>query len=169
MALLADGDRSAIDVLFRGLWPLVHAYCEQMLGCGPEADDAAQEAMEKVFTEAAHYNRALRAVPWALAIAHWECRTVYRRRHRARTAPIETAARARSSGPSPEDAAIERDILDRALGVLDHLSPSDRELLRVTFEQETTIRTAVSPSAIRKRRERALGRLRQVWERLYGR
>jgi len=169
MALLAEGDRSAIEVLFRGLWPLVHHYCEQMLGGGPEADDAAQAAMEKVFTEAARYDRALHAVPWALAIALWECRTVHRRRQRARTAPLEMAAGARSAGPSPEDATIERDLLDRAHAVLDQLSPSDRAVLQATFAQDTTIPTAISGSAFRKRRERALGRLRQAWEKLHGR
>src|SRR5437016_4727352 len=45
MALLADGDRSAIEPLFRALWSLVHAYCQRALGAGADADDAAQQAL----------------------------------------------------------------------------------------------------------------------------
>ena len=41
MALLADGDRSAIEPLFRTLWPVIHAYCKRVLGAGVDAEDAA--------------------------------------------------------------------------------------------------------------------------------
>jgi len=109
MALLAEGDRSAIEPLFRALWPLVHECCERALGKGPDADDAAQQATEKMFVEAVRYDRTLPVVPWALAIAAWECRTVQRRRQRARTVPLEMAGDVRALDASPEEAAIERE------------------------------------------------------------
>src|ERR1017187_5865902 len=57
MALLADGDRSAIEPLFRALWPVIQGCCKRALGDGADADDAAQQAMEKIFNEASRYDR----------------------------------------------------------------------------------------------------------------
>src|SRR5258708_37609054 len=126
MARVADGDRTLIEPLFRALWPLVHSYCQRALGSGPDADDAAQEAMAKVFAEASRYDKTRRALTWAIAIAVWECRTVRRRRHRARTVPLDAAANASMPGRTPEEAAIVRDLLDGVGVAFDELSLVDR-------------------------------------------
>ncbi len=169
MARVADGDRTLIEPLFRALWPLVHSYCQRALGSGPDADDAAQEAMAKVFAEASRYDKTRRALTWAIAIAVWECRTVRRRRHRARTVPLDAAANASMPGRTPEEAAIVRDLLDGVGVAFDELSLVDREVLRLTFEPETEGHSEASGARLRKRRERAVGRLRETWRRLYGR
>lgn len=166
MALLADGDRSAIEPLFRTLWPLIHGYCERAVGKGADADDAAQQVMEKIFTEAVHYDRALRALPWAVAIAVWECRSVRRRRQRSHAVPLEVAADAPSVDPSPEDAAIEHDVIEGLRAIFEKLSLADREVLRLTFEPEAGEPFTASSAALRKRRERAVGRLREAWRKL---
>jgi RNA polymerase sigma factor (sigma-70 family) len=169
MARVADGDRTLIQPLFRALWPFVHGYCERALGGGADADDAAQEAMAKVFVEVVRYDKTRRAVPWAIAIAVWECRTVRRRRHRARTVPLDAAANSSAPERTPEEAIIVRDLLDAAGIAFDQLSPVDREVLRLTFEQDIEAHTGASGPTLRKRRERAIGRLRETWRRLYGR
>jgi RNA polymerase sigma-70 factor (ECF subfamily) len=168
MALLADGDRSAIEPLFRALWPVVHSYCQRALGNGADADDAAQQAMVKVFAEAVRYDRTRPALPWVVTIAVWECRSARRRRHRARTVSLDAVADAPSAGVTAEEALIARDLLDGAQAALEHLSASDRDLLRLTFEQDTEAAVGVSGATLRKRRQRALGRLREAWRRLYG-
>jgi len=169
MARVADGDRTLIEPLFRALWPLVHSYCQRALGSGADADDAAQQAMEKVFAEVVRYDKTRRAVPWAIAIAVWECRTVRRRQHRTRTVPIDAAANASAPGRTPEEAIIVGDLLDGVGIAFDQLSSVDREVLRLTFEQDIEAHTATSGPTLRKRRERAIGRLRETWRRLYGR
>ena len=50
--------------------------CKSLLKNEADAADAAQEAMQKVFTRAHQYDPTRHALPWALAIAAWECRTV---------------------------------------------------------------------------------------------
>jgi RNA polymerase sigma-70 factor (ECF subfamily) len=169
MTLLADGDRSTIEPLFRALWPVVHSYCRRALGSCADADDAAQQAMEKVFAEAGRYDRTRRALPWVITIAVWECRSVRRRRQRGRTVSLDAAEHARSPSVSPEEAAVDRDLLDGALVAFEGLAASDRDVLRLAFEQEIEAPIAVSGATLRKRRQRALGKLRDGWRKLYGR
>lgn len=169
MGLLADGDRSVVGPLFRTLWPAIHAYCERALGSGADADDAAQQAMEKVFQEAARYDRTRRALPWAMAISLWECRTVRRRNQRARAVGVDTLPDVPSSAMTPEDAAIHAQLVADARALFATLSPTDRESLEETFAEEVEGRISISGPTLRKRRERALRRLREAWRLLYGR
>lgn len=169
MALLADGDRSAIEPLFRALWPVVHAYCQRALGHGADADDAAQQTMEKVFAEATRYDKERRALPWVVTIALWECRTIRRRVQRTRTVSLDGTADTSSSDRTPEESAIDRDLLDGAWAAFEHLSPADREVLRQTFEDDASSTLAVSGATLRQRRERAMHRVREAWRKLYGR
>ena len=65
----------------------------------------------------------------------------------------------------PETAAIDRELVDAARAVLGSLSGSDQETLMATFADERP--TEVSTVAFRKRRERALGRLKSAWRRIH--
>jgi RNA polymerase sigma factor (sigma-70 family) len=168
MARLADGDRSAIDAVFQTLFPHIARSCEKMLGSGGDADDAAQEAMQKVFAQAHRYDRTRRALPWALAIATWECRTVRKRRQRSRTAPLDSVSEANDSAASPEDTVILRDLVQAAEAVFAELSESDRATLQRAFAEEAEERLSISGATLRKRRERAIRRLRQAWRKIYG-
>ncbi len=164
MARLADGDRSACPLVFSLLWTELVRFAERVLGQGAEADDVAQLAIEKIFAQASAYDSARPAIAWAFAIAAWECKTALRRRSRRREAPLESAYSVEATGPSPEqaslDAAVKR-ALDQALH---QLSPGDRATLEEAVSEEGASR---SP-AFRKRKERALSRLRLAWRRVHG-
>src|SRR2546430_1052372 len=70
MAGAADGDRSAIDPLFHALWPIVLGYSTRFLGDSALAEDAAQEALVRLFGQIDRYDRThLVAAAQALAIA----------------------------------------------------------------------------------------------------
>src|SRR5690606_31373221 len=84
MARLADGDRSVLKAVFEALWGPIERLCRSWLGNEADAADAAQEAMHKILERASDYDRARPALPWALAIAGFECRTLARRRQRRR-------------------------------------------------------------------------------------
>jgi RNA polymerase sigma-70 factor (ECF subfamily) len=169
MARLADGDRSVVEPLFRALWPAIHTYCERVLGVGADADDAAQQAMEKVFQQASRFDRNRRALPWALAITLWECRTVRRRNQRARAVGVESVPDVASGAMNPEDATIHAQLVAEAQALLATLSPNDRQVLEDTFAEEVEGRLSVPGPTKRKRRERAIRRLREAWRLLYGR
>lgn len=166
MTALAAGDRHAFHPVFVSLWPLLQRFTSRHLPPG-DAEDAAQQALLNVFSRASEYDPRRDALPWALGIASYEIRTARKRRQRRRETPeasVGSEARA-APGPSPEDALLSRDLdaaLETALG---DLSERDREMLIFYARGE---RPDVAAATFRKRVERALGRLRAVWQERHG-
>lgn len=163
MARLADGDRSVFSDVFRRLWPSTLRLCTSLLKHEADGADAAQLAMVKILERASDYDRSRPALPWALAIAAWECRTLDRWRQRRHEAPVEAAERAAAGGGEQE--LVDRDLLRAARACMGELSALDQETLLSTFWEEGS---SGSGATLRKRRERALGRLRSTFRRLYG-
>lgn len=166
MARLAAGEREAFTRVFETLWPRVFGLCRATLGNDADAADAAQQAMMKLMERAADYDPSRPALPWALAIAAWECRSALRRRARSREVASEPEGD-RSSAPvgDPESELVRRDLVRRALDAMNELSDVDRATLAATFFDEPT---EVVGATLRKRRERAIDRLRAAVRRLYG-
>lgn len=167
MALLAEGRRSAFSLVFRQLQPVLHRFAERLLGAGPDADDVTQQALEKIFERAAEYDSRRPALPWAFAITGWECATLRKKRTRSREDSVEARDRT-SDAPSPEADFVQRD-LERALEqTMAELSPADRNVLQVAFfETWNAEGDAMSPTTFRKRKERAVKRLRDTWRKLH--
>ena len=163
VARLAGGDRAAFDPVFRMLWPKALRLCQGMLKNDADAADAAQQALEKVLERASGYDKKRPALPWALAIAAWECRTVLRRKSRRREVGEDMAP---DVPVAASDVAFEvLELVQKALEVMGELSESDRETLIATFQDEAA---SVAGATFRKRRERALNRLRAAFRSIYG-
>lgn len=162
MARLADGDRGVFTRVFELLHGPIHRMCISLLKHDADAADAAQEAMQKIFVRASDYDKERPAMPWAMAIAAWECRTLARKRTRRREVD-EAGAEAASAHPEAE--LVHRNLGAAALAALGELSEADRETLLATFWEEAA---SVSGATLRKRRERALDRLRKTFRRIYG-
>ena len=164
MERLAEGDRTAFGPVFALLWPRLRAFAVQFIGVA-DGEDAAQAALLKVFSRASEYDRERDALPWALGIAAWECRTLRRRRERRReefALALDTVAS--GGGPSPETAAIDRDLRAAAEAVLGELRPIDTE----TILAIASGRRAAQGATFRKRVERALARFRLAWRARHG-
>ena len=162
MCRLADGDREAFEPVFAALWPVLRAFAARALGVPAEAEDAAQSALVKVFSRAAEFDPQREALPWALGIAAYECRTMRKARARRREelmgAPPEPF-----DARTPEEAAIEHDLQAAAGDVLGGLSALDAETLLAAARGQR------DPSAtFRKRLERALARFRKEWRARHG-
>jgi RNA polymerase sigma factor (sigma-70 family) len=159
---LADGDRDAFHPLFVRLWPLLRGFAAR---CLPREDveDAAQEALLRVFARAAEFDRRRDALPWVLGIAAYEIRTARQRRRRRwrREHPDDDALAGQPDpGRSPEEIALAAE-LERALGeALGALRPVDTETLLAYARGECP---DLPGPTFRKRVERALGRLRSAW------
>lgn len=162
MTRLAEGDRAAFTPVFQLLWGPVLRFCKSLLGSEADAADAAQEAMQKILQRASDYDRARPAMPWAIAIAAWECKTIRRKRTRRREVDDGTHD---VGGAHAEDELVQRDLTAAAIAALGELSESDREALIATFWDEAA---SVSGATLRKRRERALDRFKKTFRRLYG-
>lgn len=154
----ADGDRSAFDPLFDALWPILLAFAQKGL---PEADaeDAAQEALVKVFGQLGDFDRARDATAWALTIVGFEVLSVRRRRLRRREDAAPTDALA-SPAPTPEDDALRSELVRVLEAHLGAVSIVERAALVRAMSGEP----AVGETA-RKQRWRAVDRLRALWRR----
>ena len=162
MCRLADGDREAFEPVFAALWPVLRAFAARALGVPAEAEDAAQSALVKVFSRAAEFDPQREALPWALGIAAYECRTLRKARARRREDLARELPEPADVG-TPEDAAIERDLQAAAAGVLGGLRALDAGTLLAAARGER------DPSAtFRKRLERALTRFRKQWRARHG-
>jgi len=162
MTRLALGDRSAFAPVFEHLWPRALRLCASMLKHEADAADAAQQAMMKILERASEYDRRRPALPWALAIASWECRTVLKRRLRRREVADETVG---TSTVGDEEEHIQRQLVEAALAAMGTLSDLDKETLIATFWE---VSASAHGATLRKRRERAVDRLRAAFRRLYG-
>lgn len=162
---VATGDRAAFARLFEELWPIVRRFCINMMRADIDADDAAQEAMMKIFSRATHYDTSRPVLPWALTIVAWECRTLMQKRRRRRESPTDNMPE--PSGNATADELAQREISAGIEAALSHLSISDRAVMHAAFWQHDET-AGLTTAAQRKRRQRALERLRVIWRSLYG-
>ncbi|MEY4581168.1 MAG: hypothetical protein RL701_5871 [Pseudomonadota bacterium] len=165
MARLADGDRTAFDPLHEALAPIVRRLTQRMLLGAPEAEDAAQEALFKLFARASEFEPGRSVQTWVLAITAYECKTMRRQQQRRREhhdAGDDTRA---TDVPSPEDSVMARDFQLAATEVLGTLRAVDIETLIASVSGQ---RPALPQATFRKRLERAVERLRTAWRSRHG-
>lgn len=163
LARLANGDRSAFTYVFTCLQQPIFRLCMSMLDHEADARDATQQAMLKILDRASDYDSKRPAFPWACAIAAWECRTIQRRRSRRRESGFRAHEELGSTDGEAE--AVRRDLMRAAVHALGELTERDRDALHATFMEESV---EVSAAGLRKRRQRAMQRLRNRFRRLYG-
>jgi len=162
---LAAGDRSAFDPLYDALCPLVQRLSTRMMRGAPEAEDAAQEAMTKVFARASQYEPGRSVTTWVLAMTAYECRTLLQRQRRRREDDSPGGSRLDETAGSPEAAVIARDLEAAAREVLGALRATDVETLEASARGE---RPDLPQATFRKRLERALARFRAAWSARHG-
>jgi RNA polymerase sigma factor (sigma-70 family) len=163
---VASGDRTAFTPLFEQLWPIVRRFCAKMMHGDIDADDAAQEAMMKCFNQAASYDSQRPVLPWVLTISAWECRTMMQKRRRRREMVTENMPP--STSTATNDDIMRRDLGDAVDAALSHLVPTDRAAVVAAFWQSDIDENLPTTAVDRKRKQRALQRLRLIWRKLYG-
>jgi RNA polymerase sigma-70 factor (ECF subfamily) len=173
MVRLADGDRSAFTVLLDRLWPVLLAFARRALDNDQDSEDIAQQVFVRICSRIADFDRSRDGLSWAFGIAQYEIMTLRRSRQRRRETSDEASLRHRADlHPTPEERLIDGDLLHALSVALGELSESDRLVLRARSPTGTgaDIDVAAVPSraTVRKRRQRALARLRILWRRLYG-
>lgn len=164
MTRLARGDRRASEPVFQLLWPVLRDFAAKWLQGSSATEDVAQQVLLRVFSQAAGFDPSRDALAWALEIAVWECRTERRRVWRSREGAFTAAAQGAASAAATPDAAVEAQELHEALrGAMERLPEADRQALARALADE-----AAAGATERKRKQRALSRLRAVWRRLHG-
>lgn len=160
MIRLREGDRSAFRPVFDQVWPVVLGFCKKAMS-EKEAEDVAQVALTKLFEQAPDYDEAHDVVAWALSIAAWEVRTERQRRVRRRETDLGSAEE--PVAEDVENQMIRKLLAEEATRLLSTLTPQDQATLRIAFAEGSE-----SGPTFRKRKQRALSRLRRAWRILYG-
>ena len=164
MTRLADGDRTAFPVLLDELWPVILAFARRGVGIEADAEDVAQNVFFRICARASEFDASRDALSWAFGIASYEVMTHRRQVQRRREVQADDAL---PQMPDPADSQEEdlhrREVaaaLEHALG---GLSEDDRRALGL---MEAT--ADVAGATLRKRRQRALDRLRGLWRIIHG-
>jgi len=121
-------------------------------------EDAAQQALIKLFEQASDFDASRDAVAWAIAITSYEIRSIRRRGLRRREEALDEAVDAATAG-TPEAVVVERDLARAARDVLSGMREEDMTAILVAIGG----RRPFGDPTFRKRLQRALARLRQAW------
>jgi RNA polymerase sigma factor (sigma-70 family) len=165
MVRFADGDRSAIEVLMAELWPVLLDFARRGLTSDQDAEDVAQEVFVRICSRITEFDRARDGLSWAFGIAGYEVMSQRRRQRRRREVtdlPLEPYP---DPGDSGEAALAQRQLLAALEQALGELTDDDRLMLGSAGGGAAGVPAATH----RKRKQRALERLRDVWRGLYGR
>jgi RNA polymerase sigma-70 factor (ECF subfamily) len=168
------GDARAMELLLVDVRRMVLRYCRARLGRVPgadqAADDAAQEVCLAVVKALPRYRDEGRPFEsFVYGIAAHKVADVHRAAARAPLATAEPPDTA-DEAAGPEEVAVRRSEADRARALLEHLPPTQRELLllRVVVglsAEETGRALGMTPGAVRVAQHRALAKLRTLVQR----
>ncbi len=165
MVRLADGDRMAMKILVGELWPVIRTFAERALHHEQDAEDVAQEVFLRICSRIADFEPSRDGVSWAFGIASYEIMTQRRRRYRRKELGGDGELDARADATvSQEETAIQSELLCAMTHAIGDLSDEDRRSLGLERGGAMDLPLAT----LRKRRQRALDRLRFVWRKLYG-
>jgi RNA polymerase sigma-70 factor (ECF subfamily) len=166
MVRLSDGDRSAFDVLLDELWPVILSFTERGVGRGADAEDIAQEVFFKICARIADFDQARDGSSWAFGIASFEIMTHRRRQKRRREVHDESSLAAEMDhGASQEEILLQREVILAFQHAVGKLTEEDQLALGLAPGGDLS---GVPTATLRKRKQRALDRLRGIWRNLYG-
>lgn len=164
---VATGDRAAFHQVYQRTSAKLFGICCRILGEGPEAEDALQEAYVNVWRRAERFD-ASRASPitWLAAIARNTAIDRLRARGSRSTAPIEEAFDLADDRPRADALLESADESVRLHGCLGELPGRDAGLIRTAFLEgasypELAERAAEPLGTIKSRIRRALLKLRE--------
>jgi RNA polymerase sigma factor (sigma-70 family) len=125
------GERAALAALVGRHYPSMLRLCQRLLGDGPEAEDAAQDAAMAACLGLDRLREPARFGPWLHAIAANMARMALRRRRalslEALGEPPGLVTLWSSAPPDPAEVAAARELHDTVIAALSELSPLSRD------------------------------------------
>lgn len=166
MVRLSDGDRTAFPLLVDMLWPVILAFAQRGVRQDADAEDVAQEVFLRICSRIADFDRSRDGLSWAFGIAGYEVMTHRRRVLRRRELHGEALLKEVAHSASLQDQSMLAREIEAALeAALGELSDEDRRSL-VSLDSETA--NEAMGATQRKRKQRALARLRDLWRSIHG-
>lgn len=100
--LARTGDADAFERIVRRMQGSIRTFCRRMMGDAYLGDDAAQEALFRIWKALRRGDQVQRFLPWAFAIARNTCIELLRREEK-RPTPMESIPEDRESSSSAAD------------------------------------------------------------------
>lgn len=131
IARLATGDRDALEELLGRYERRIYGVAMAVLGDSTLAQDACQDALERICTRASNFDPARgRASHWIAAIARNAAIDLHRRLNRQGWIALEDAELSLQSGdPGPLESALSRDLCQRVRDALAALPVEQRRAI----------------------------------------
>jgi RNA polymerase sigma-70 factor (ECF subfamily) len=158
-----EGDKTAFGHLVEAYQNPIYNLAFRMLGNGPEAEDAAQEAFIRAYRYLDSYDPQRAFSTWLFSIASHYCIDRLRRR-RINWLPLKEEIaepiRLASASPNPETVVTERDREDWIQELMSTLSPTDRAAVTLHYWYDCTYKEIaevldLTVSAVKSRLYRA--------------
>jgi RNA polymerase sigma-70 factor (ECF subfamily) len=158
------GDRMAFTGLVETYQTAIFNLCYRMLGDRCEAEDAAQEAFLRAYSQLHSYDPARSFKTWLFSIAAHYCIDRLRRRRviwlGIDDEPIQYHPALRESSPGPLEMAERGERSARVQALIERLSPQDRAavVMRYWYDlsyEEIAEATGVTVSSVKSRLHRA--------------
>jgi RNA polymerase sigma factor (sigma-70 family) len=163
MVRFCDGDRSAFRAVFDGLWPILLALATRSLPSRADAEDAAQRAILKVFDRIVDLDRSRDGVVWAMTIVGFEILTLRRQHQRRRGDSTHAGNNIADERPLAIEQIIDEELSVSLRAMIAKMPERDQEALSALLLGTTPV-----GEAARKRRFRAVERLRSMWRKAHG-
>jgi RNA polymerase sigma factor (sigma-70 family) len=164
-AITEDGKTELFSILYDRYADKVYRKCISFAHNKDVAQDMVQDVLLKVFTQLGKFKGKSRFSTWLYAITYNFCVEHYRKNSRYSTVDI-------NEGPDLADIDLNDDELlemraPRLKYALDQVSPDEKKLLLMKYQEDTPIRDimdslSISESAVKMRLSRARKRVKTI-------
>ncbi|MBL8057970.1 MAG: sigma-70 family RNA polymerase sigma factor [Anaerolineales bacterium] len=165
------GDETAFTPLVESYQAAIYNLCYRMLGNPQEAEDAAQEAFLRAYSQLRRYDPSRSFKTWLFSIASHYCIDLLRKRRLTwlsiedEALPPHPALHDPTLGP--EESATRREQTAAIQGLLGRLAPDDRTVIVMRYwydlsYEEIAEATGATVSAVKSRLHRARGALAEM-------
>ncbi len=165
------GDEEAFAQLVETYQSAIYNLCYRMLGEPSEAEDAAQEAFLRAYTQLSTYDPARSFKTWLFSIASHHCIDRLRKRRLTWLSLEEDELpphpALQEPNPGPEEMAVRRQQTAAIQALLSKLPPEDRSVIVMRYwydlsYDEIAEATRTTVSAVKSRLHRARGAMAEM-------
>jgi RNA polymerase sigma-70 factor (ECF subfamily) len=165
------GNRNRLGLLYRRYYKKVLQHCMEYTKSQQEAHDLTQDILMKAFDHLAIFRGESRFSTWLYAITKNTCIEYIRKNDPSRFIKIEQVMNLPAEENHEDACTIP--CIERLLHTMEHLSPSEREILEMKYTQNKSIKDLqqkynLSASAVKMRLKRARSKILKTYLEEFG-
>lgn len=167
--VLGPEGETKIAALFADHHELLYRIACRLVGAGPDAEDAVQRAFVKIVAHAENIQKipCHKLLPYSVIIVKNSCIDLLRKRKRGPT--LVGLGEVSGAEAGTEESIFQAEDAARVAALLGRISPEAAQLLRLRYLEDYSYREVsqllgITEATARKREERALRKLRELYE-----